>query len=241
MQYTKSQIVTNVRNVLEEGYSNDDALDFFLKMNMMNNLSDERPFINKGPSPSDVHMNLIGNDVIDKNDFKLEITGGAKNPIQRLVVRLSPSCTLYAEKCYSSLRFTINEKTITCMYIKSYQAKDIALWIIRQKQNLEEYMEGWDAILSKAYQKTKSNRMAFLGIRAIFTEAMKDYPHLKYALIEQKRRARIKVMIPDTHLGVYLDAWWGSYKESLPRQIESLKLILDAHSKSTLTQFFTYR
>jgi hypothetical protein len=73
-----------------------------------------------------------------------------------------------------------------------------------------------------------------------FTEAMKDYPQVKYELVEQKRRARIKVMIPNTHLGVYLDAWWGSYRESLPRQIESLKLIIEAHSKSTLTNFFVY-
>ena len=82
--------------------------------------------------------------------------------------------------------------------------------------------------------------MAYLGIRAKFTEAMKDYPEVKYVFLEQKRRARIKVMIPDTHLGVYIDAWWGSYKERLPKQIESLKLILAAHSKSKLTDFFVY-
>jgi hypothetical protein len=126
------------------------------------------------------------------------------------------------------------------MYLKSYHAKDIALWMIRQKRNLEQYMEGWDAVLNKAYQKAKSNRMAYLGIRALFTEAMKDYPRLKYVIIEQKRRARIKVMIPNTHLGVYLDAWWGSYKESLPKQIESLKRLLNAHKKSNLTNFFIY-
>ena len=83
--------------------------------------------------------------------------------------------------------------------------------------------------------------MAFLGIRAMITEAMQDYPHVKYQIIEQKRRARIKVMIPNTHLGVYLDAWWGSYRDSLPQQIESLKQILAVHSRSTLTNFFVCR
>jgi hypothetical protein len=102
-------------------------------------------------------------------------------------------------------------------------------------------MEGWDAVLSQACKKAKSNRMAFLGIRAMITEAMQDYPRVKYQIIEQKRRARIKVMIPNTHLGVYLDGWWGSYRDSLPRQIESLKQILDVHSRSTLTNFFVYR
>ena len=240
MKYTKVQINNNIRRLLEEGKSNDDALDFFLKMNMMNDLADERPFMKKGPSPSEVHMHLIGNDVISKEDFKLEMTKGAKNPTQRLVVRLSPTCTLYAEMWHSSLQVTINEKNITYMFLESYRAEDVALWMIRQKQNLEKYMESWDAVLSKACQKAKSSRMAFLGVRAIFIEAMKDYPKVKYVIIEQKRRARIKVMIPSTHLGVYLDAWWGSYRESLPKQIESLKLLLNAHKKSNLTNFFIY-
>ena len=240
MQYTKSQMNNNIRRVLEEGGSNDDALDLFLKMNMVNDLGPERPFCMKGPSPSDVHMNLLGNDDIDKNDIKLELTKGTKNPTQRLVVKLSPTCTLYAETSYSSLQVTINEKNMTSMYLKSYKPLDIALWMIRQKQNLEKYQESWNAVLDNACKKAKSNRMAYLGIRAIFTETMKAYPEVKYVFVEQKRRVRIRVMIPDTHLGVYIDAWWGSYKERLPKQIESLKQILDVHSKSSLTNFFIH-
>jgi hypothetical protein len=240
MPYTKVQINNNIRRAIENGMSNDDALDLYLKMNMENDLGHERPFIRKGPSPSDVHMNLIGNHVIDKNDFKLEVTKKSKIPVQRLVVKLSPTCTLYAETYHSSMHVTINEKILTSIYLKSYRAEDVALWLIRQKQRLEQYMAGWDAVLSQACKKAKSNRMAFLGIRAIFTEAMKDYPRVKYQIIEQKRRARIKVMIPNTHLGVYLDAWWGSYMERLPQQIESLKQILDVHSKSCLSNYFIY-
>lgn len=240
MQYTNIQITNNIRRVLEEGKSNDDALDLFLKMNMENDLGPERSFITKGPSPSDVHMNLIGNDDIDKNDYKLELTKGTKIPSQRLVVKLSPTCTLYAEMSYSSLQVTINQKNMTSMYLKSYKAEDVALWMIRQKQNLEKYMESWDAVLNLACKKTKSNRMAYLAIRAIFSEAMKGYPNLKYVFVEQKRRVRIKVMIPNTHLGVYIDGWWGSYKERLPKQIESLKKVLEVHSKSSLKDFFVH-
>jgi len=240
MQYTKVQINNNIRRALEDGRSNDDALDLYLKMKMENDLGNERPFIRKGPSPSDIHMNLIGNHVIDKNDFKLEVTKKTKIPVQRLVVKLSPTYTLYAEKYHSLLHITINEKIPTSIYLREYRAEDVAQWLLRQKQQLEQYMEGWDAVLSQACKKAKSNRMAFLGIRAMITEAMSDYPHVKYQIIEQKRRARIKVMIPHTHLGVYLDAWWGSYRDSLPQQIESLKHLLDAHSKSTLTNFFVY-
>lgn len=240
MLYTKVQINNNIRRLLEEGKSNDDALDFFLKMNMMNDLGPDKPFITKSPSPAEVQIQLLGNDVIDKDDIKLELTN-AKYPSQRLVVRLSPSCTLYAEKAHDSLQVTINEKNLTYMCLKSYRAEDVALWMIRQKQKLKEYMEGWDAVLDVACKKAKLNRIAFLGIQAIFTEAIKDYPNVKYVFIEQKRRARIRVNIPNTDVGVFIDAWWGSYKEKLPLQIKSLKLLLDAHRKSCLKNFFVHR
>ena len=241
MQYTKAQINNNILKALEAGRSNDDALDLFLKMNMENDLSPERPFIRLGPSPSDIHTNLIDNHVIDKDDFKLELTKKSNNPVQRLVVKLSPICTLYAEKSYASLQVTINDKNMTSIYLKSYQAEDIALWMIRQKQHLEKYLQGWDTVLSKACKKAKSNRLAFLAIRALFTDAMKDYPRIKYAIVEQKQRAKIMVKIPHTHLGVTLYAWWSSYREELPKQIESLKQIIDTHSKSNITNFFIYR
>ena len=240
MQYTKVQINNNIRRALENGMSNDDALDLYLKMNMENDLGPERPFIKKGPSPSDIHMNLIGNHVIDKDDFKLEVTKKTKIPVQRLVVKLSPTCTLYAETYHYSMHVTINEKILTSIYLKSYRAEDVALWLIRQKQHLEQYMEGWDAVLSQACKKVKSNRMAFLGIRASVIEAMKEYPRIKYEIVEQKQRAKIMVKIPHTHLGVTLYAWWGSYREELPKQIESLKQIIDVHSKSTITNYFIY-
>lgn len=240
MQYTKSQINNNIRRALEDGRSNDEALDLYLRMCMENDLGPERPFTRKGPSPADVHMNLIGNEVIAKGDFKLEVTKKSNVPVQRLVVKLSPTCTLYAETSGWALQVTINNNFMTSIHLRSYWGKDVALWMIRQKRHLEQYMEGWDAVLGLACKKAKSNRIAFLGIRAMITEAMKDYPHVKYQIIEQKRRARIKVMIPNTNLGVYLDAWWGSFRERLPQQIESLKKILDVHRKSCLSNFFIY-
>ena len=239
--YSKAEINNSIRSLLESGRSNDDALDCFLQMNMMNDLEPERPFVRMGPSPSEVHMHLIGNDVIDKDDIKLEMTNAKKSSTQRLVVRLSSSCTLYAEQSYDSLQVTVNEKNLTVMYLKYFRAEDIALWMIRQKQKLNEYIEAWDAVLAYACKKVKIDHMAFLGIRAIFTEAMKDYPRIKFAVIEQKRRAKIMVNIPNTDLGVYIYAWWGSYKKQLPEQIESLKVLLDAHRKSSLKNFFIHR
>ena len=241
MQYTKVQINNNISKMLEEGRSNDYALDFFLKMKMVNDLGPEQPFVTNVPTPAEVRMQLLGNDDIDENDVKLEMTKGINCPIQRLVVRLSPACTLYAERFRDSLQVTINERNITFMTLKSYTAANVALWMIRQKQNLEKYMEDWEVVLDLAYKKAKIDHLAFLGIRAIFTEAMKDYPRLKYAVIEQKRRAKIAVNIPETNLGVYIYAWWGSYKKQLPQQIESLKVLLDTHRKSSIKNFFIHR
>lgn len=240
VHYTKAQINNNISKLLEEGKSNDVAFDFFLVMNMVNDLGPERPFITKAPTPAEVRIHLLGNDAIDKDDVKLEMTN-AKIPIQRLVVRLSSNCTLYAELSYNSLQVTVNGRNLTVMYLKYYRAEDIALWMIRQKQKLNEYIEAWDAVLAYACKKVKIDHMAFLGIRAIFTEAMKDYPRIKFAVIEQKRRAKIMVNIPNTDLGVYIYAWWGSYKKQLPEQIESLKVLLDAHRKSSLKNFFIHR
>jgi hypothetical protein len=241
MQYTKVQINNNICKLLEEGRSNDYALDFFLKMNMVNDLGPEQPFITKVPTPAEVRMQLLGNDDIDEKDIKLEMIKGPNCPIQRLVVKLSPTCLLFAEKFHDSLQVTINGRNITFMSLKSYSAANVALWMIRQKRKLDQYMEEWDDVLGMAFKKTKLNRIAFLGIQAIFAEAMKDYPRLKYVVIEQKRRARIRVKIPNTNVGVFIDAWWGTYKEKLPPQIESLKLLLDAHSKSCLKNFFVHR
>lgn len=240
VHYTKAQINNNISKLLEEGKSNDVAFDLFLMMNMVNDLGPERPFITKAPTPAEVRIHLLGNDAIDKDDVKLEMTN-AKIPIQRLVVRLSSNCKLYAELSYNSLQVTVNGRNLTVMYLKYYRAEDIALWMIRQKQKLDEYIEAWDAVLAYACKKVKIDHMAFLGIRAIFTEAMKDYPRIKFAVIEQKRRAKIMVNIPNTDLGVYIYAWWGSYKKQLPEQIESLKVLLDAHRKSSLKNFFIHR
>ncbi len=239
VHYTKAQINNNISKLLEEGKSNDVAFDFFLMMNMVNDLGPERPFITKAPTPAEVRIHLLGNDAIDKDDVKLEMTN-AKIPIQRLVVRLSSNCTLHAELSYNSLQVTVNGRNLTVMYLKYYRAEDIALWMIRQKQKLDEYIEAWDAVLAYACKKVKIDHMAFLGIRAIFTEAMKNYPRIKFAVIEQKRRAKIMVNIPNTDLGVYIYAWWGSYKKQLPEQIESLKVLLDAHRKSSLKNFFIH-
>ena len=72
--------------------------------------------------------------------------------------------------------------------------------------------------------------MALLAIKAIFTDAMREYTNVHYDFIEQKRRLRILVKLPGNKLGVVIDAWWGSYKERLPKQLEDIKRLIDFHN-----------
>ena len=132
----------------------------------------------------------------------------------------------------------VNNKNIATLSIRMNKPEDVIQWIIRQKQNLESYTDEWNAIIKTASKKAKGNRMSLLAIKAIFSESMKVYPDLEYAFIEQKRRLRIRVKLPDSKLGVIIDAWWGSYKERLPEQIEDLKRLIEVHKNTRLKEFF---
>lgn len=157
---------------------------------------------------------------------------------QKLLVRLSPEITLNLIKEHGSLYATINENIETCMHISNQDATDVAMWIIRQKENLEAYLNDWETCLNDAAKKNKEQRMATLAIKSIFKDAMKDYPDLEYEFIEQQKRLRIKVRMPNSKLGVILDAWWGSYQKKLPKEIEDLKTLIEAHSKTDQMNFY---
>ena len=127
------------------------------------------------------------------------------------------------------------------MRLTPSNAANVVIWVIRQKQNLDLYLQEWEELFKETAKKQKKEHMAFLAIKAIFTEAMRDYPKLKYEIVEQQRKARIKVEIPNSNLGVCIDGWWKSYQQRLPQQIESLKLLIDTHRNSAIKTFFTTR
>lgn len=106
------------------------------------------------------------------------------------------------------------------------------------ERDFEDYLNEWEPVLQKAAKKKKSRRMARLAIKASFAEAMKKYPYIKYEFFEQCRRVRIKVKFPDSNLGVYIDAWLGSYKRVLPEKIEQLGKMCDFLSDNKLTSFY---
>lgn len=243
-KYSTIQIRNRVSSTLIHEQSTDDAKDVFLMMKMMNDLDssnclpnlkwDNTNHASKVPTAKDIHINLLGNNILNETDFQLKGTANSE-----LSIKLSPTCILHAETHYKYLKITINKKYITSMHIGEYNAGDIALWIIRQKEKLTDYMNEWQTLLMNIAKKNKSEQMAFLAIKAIFTEAMKDYPNVKYMIIQQQqKRARITITIPDTNLGINIYAWWGSYKQTLHNQIESLKKLLDTHRNICIKQFF---
>lgn len=235
--YDLRTIKNCVTHAMSEGWSTNDALDLFLSMKMENDLVVENIHRSDSLSPSNIRMNLLGNGVIDDKDIKIEYcTNRFRTP--RLIVALSQTCKLYGELVRGSLQITVNDKNMTAMTIRYMEAGDVALWMVRQKRYLDDYMEEWEKVLKESAKKTKSNRMAMLAIKAIFTQAMRQYPDLEYFFVEQKRRVRIRVKLPNSKLGVIIDGWWGSYKERLPQQIEELKALIEAHSKTSIKDFY---
>ena len=239
--YKPLQIKNNICALLLEGGSIDYALGFFLKMKMSNDLpgivSRKMPL----PSLSDIYIQLEKNEAISKKDYSLEQPDGQNVLRERLVVRLAPICVYYIENLGNRLHLMINNNDINSLASISFyhcSAEDMAALMVQQKINLERYLAEWGNVLHSASKMTKRNRMAFLAIKAIFSDAMKDYPHVQYEFVEQQRRARIQVRIPDCNLGVYIDGWWGSYKQKLPEQIAGLKQLIEAHQNNVVKKFF---
>ena len=178
---------------------------------------------------------------MEEKDYNVKMFGIVNISVTRLSVKISPTCTLNIENVRGALQAKLNEKNRTTMSLQTTKAKDVAMWIIRQKENYENYLDEWNSVMKAVSKKAKGNRMSMLAIKAIFTEAMKEYPNLYYDLEEQKRRVRIRVKLPDSKLGVIIDAWWGSYKKRLPEQIEDLKVLIEVHSKTHIKDFFVSR
>jgi hypothetical protein len=249
-KYTKRSINNQILNALTEGKNQNDVRDMFIMTQMTNDMTEEKSTYQLPPSVSEINVYMLGNNVIDQADFSIQkINSNVLISAYRLIVKISPICTLYLEKSRLSIKeksrqiikVKINDKNIATTYLRNYRIEDIVKWIIRQKENFDTYLNEWETVVKTISKKVKTNNMALLAIKATFSDAMKDYPNIKYMFIEQKRRVRIKVHLPNNKLGLYIDAWWGSYKQRLPEQIEELKLLIEAHSKTQLKDFFVIR
>ena len=240
-KYSKKEIHNTVLKFVSEGRNTKEVLDFFLMMKMSNDLGGNRVPTGQSATISSVNINLIGNKIIEQKDYGIIICPNSTLLAKRLFVRIAPSCTLFFEDIRGSLSVKVNDKNIATMSVRGYLAEDIAMWIIRQKQKYNSYLDEWNNVIKTASQKAKSNHLSMLAIKAIFTDSMKEYPDLCYNIIEQIRRLRIKIRLPNSKLGVFIDAWWGSYKQQLPQQIKDLKILIETHRKIKIKDFFRIR
>ena len=147
--YTKQVINYQVVRYLSMGFSNNEVLEIFLMMKMHNDMRERTPQFVSAPLPGEIYDNLIGNNVIAKQDFQLEKVKGYAMRNQKLLVRLSPEITLNLIKEQGSLYATINENIETCMHVSNQDATDVAMWLIRQKGNLESYQNDLDTCLKE--------------------------------------------------------------------------------------------
>lgn len=237
-QYSTRTINNTVLKALNECMNTNDALSAFLMMKMSNDLGKEDGHSWTVPSLSEINVNLVGNGVLDSTDFGIKNLNGFNFTSRRLFVNISANCTLYIENTGSSLIIKVNDTRIGTMIVRGYSGGNLALWLIRQKQQFDGYIDEWNEVVKKVAKKAKGNHMAMLAIKAIFSDEMKQYPGIEYEFVEQQRRLRIKVRLPNSRLLVFLNAWWRSYQKTLPQQIEDLKILIEAHNRVSLTDFF---
>lgn len=228
--YSKAFMRNEIIRAISAGQCDDDTRNDILMMAITNDLD------TISNSHISVYNKLVDNEILTKDDF---IIGCNKRNIflKRLVeglnVKLSPTFQLRLELIYYRLDILINGKKAADIYIGSIKPEDIAMWVIRMKQNFCNYLQEWETQVRKSAKKIKKNRIDFLAIKAIFEEAMKEYPEVKYEMIMMSRKTKIEVKIPNTNFRMRLDGWWHSYKECLPRQIDELKALIDSHRTDT--------
>ena len=112
-------------------------------------MRERTPQFVSAPLPEEAYDNLIGNNVIAKQDIQLEKVDENAMRNQKLLVRLSPEITLDLMKKQGSLYATINENTETSMRMINQNATDVAMWLIRQKGNLESYQNDLETCLKE--------------------------------------------------------------------------------------------
>ena len=147
--YTKEVINHQVETCLAWGFPNNKILELFLMMKMDNDMRERTPQFVSAPLPEEAYDNLIGNNVIAKQDIQLEKVNENAMRNLKLLVRLSPEITLDLIKKQGSLYATINENTETSMRMINQNATDVAMWLIRPKGNLESYQNDLETCLKE--------------------------------------------------------------------------------------------
>ena len=189
------------------------------------------------PSPADIKKHLLSDGAINAEDCWMEKFSSH----DRLHVRMSPYLSIDLEPFRGMIHVHFNNCVYHHLVIDDLSAKGIARWIVLEKQKIDSYQEEWDALVKQESKKLKAMQLAKQAIMAIVDIELKAYPGLQYDFFEQKRRMRISVKLPNSRLGVYVDAWWGKYKQELPKLLSDLKILIETHQKTSLKDFYICR
>ena len=215
-------IISQVAESLKRGKNTEEVFVQYVYQCMFLERNPYAAIVPKGSTPYSVWDKLKDNDIISKDDIylsRMNVIDGVY--YIRLTVKIHPLLTLTLEN-YDELTVTVNGCSKVKNWVCQLSAEETAQWMIRMKQNMPQYMEEWDKVL----KRIKRQRLAMSVINAIFVNTMKEYPQVRYTVIQQKKRARIDVTLPNgTSKTIY--AYWNSYMKSLPGKLNELKALID--------------
>lgn len=232
------QIINKIAGVLSSRPNNQEAAFFSYLQYVNRDLLTITSRFSVGPDLRIVYNTLLSSGKFGKQELTLKSDLYSRRH-QPFSVILAPGHKLDIESRYDTNIITYNDHLR--MYISHNTPEQIALWIIALKDNIGECLEAWDYVSKEALKVVKSNNINTVTIKALFAEAMKDYPELEYEVVEQKRRLRFRVRIPDTRLCVMIDAWWKSYNKTLPQSIADLKTLIETINSSSIKEFHITR
>ena len=221
----RQHIISEAREALRRGDNTEEVFETFLYRCMFLYINPDTVICPYRPAPLEVYEALSNNDIICKEDICLEQSIVADYMYYELEVKIHPQLSLTVLN-YDELKVTLNGKSKVKNWAGHLAAEELANWMVRLKQNLQRHIEEWNTLSVKILKMLKRQKIALSAINAIFTNAMKDYPKVKYSIKEQKSRARIDVMISEyTCKTIY--AYWSTYREKLPGRIENVKALID--------------
>ena len=219
-------IISQITESLNRGESTEEAFERFIYYCMFLDRNYPAAKAPTSPTPLEVWEKLKDNGVISQEDIFLKHTKVADVIYDtELIVKIHPSLTVAVES-YDGFKVAVNGVSKVKNWVWNLSAEETAQWMIRMKQNMPGYIAEWDEILNTVSKTLKGQKLAMSVINAIIVNVMNNYQKVKYAIKAQKARARIDFILPN---GVCktIYAYWKSYPQKLPEQLEELKTLID--------------
>lgn len=231
---------TNYKKLLDSGRDKDTLRDRFVWELMTHELPQPKTDKSFVPRPANIYGCLLDDERIDNNSFCFERRKKLLRCIETLTVEIAPMYHVELENTEEALVVSFRANETSTWQVRFVDAAELAEWIIRQKLNLETYLTEWENVVSDAAKKAKTRRLVVQAVKALATETLRPYPNVKYDIFEQSRRVKLMVRFLNSNLGLNIYAYYGSYKKTLPPQLEDLKRIIEVLSHNAHKTFFTY-